>query len=380
MDMEVKKTYKFRIYPSESQISRLENTFSMCRYLYNWNLIEKKSIYENQKISLTAYDLNKKLPELKSNKPHYKSIHSQVLQDVNFRLEDAFDRFFNKQNEYPKFKKKGDWKSIKYPQYNDNIKYDDNGNIIGVFVSKISKNKNDLIKIKYHREIPHEEKIKTMIIKKDGGRWFVCFSIERTIQLELKQNSSSSIGIDLGLDSFIYDSEGDFVDAPQFLRKSELKLKSLQKKFSNCKRYSKKWYNLLKSIQKLHFKIKCQREDFLHKLSNKLLEKFDYICYEDLSIKNMIKNGFSGLRKSIHDAGWGRFIEILKYKSSWLGNQLIGINPAFTSQICSNCGAIVKKSLSIRTHNCDCGLVINRDYNAAINIKTIGMNSLGLCP
>jgi len=137
--MEVKKSYKFRIYPSESQISRLENTFSMCRYLYNWNLTEKKSTYENQKISLSAYDLNKKLPELKANKPHYKSIHSQVLQDVNFRLEDAFNRFFNKQHGYPKFKKKGDWKSIKYPQYNDNIKYDDTGILLEFLYQKYPK-------------------------------------------------------------------------------------------------------------------------------------------------------------------------------------------------------------------------------------------------
>jgi putative transposase len=183
------------------------------------------------------------------------------------------------------------------------------------------------------------------------------------------------------------------------LRQSEKKLKRLQIRLSRAKE-QKDWVRfqkLKKALVKCHYRVKCRRNDFLHKTANDLLAKADLICFEDLKIKNMIlrprpkqdeatgeflPNGASakaGLNKSIADAGWGRFLSILKYKAHGLGKELIAVKPYFTSQKCSGCGEMVKKSLSVRIHKCPhCGLVLNRDHNAAINILTLGLQGQSL--
>jgi putative transposase len=358
----------------------------MCRYLYNWNLVERTNAYTNNKISITYKQQQNALVELKRERPWFKGVHSQVLQDVLHRLDNAFKNFFRrvKKNEvpgYPRFKKKGQWNSITYPQ---NIKRPVDSKI---FISKVG-----LVKVKYHRDLPETAKLKTMTIIKEAGKWFVCFSFEDTITLEPKQTQKPAIGIDMGLIDFYYASDGTQVTVPKFFRKSEKRLKRLQRRFSKVKKYSPKWYKILASIQRCHYKIKCQRKDFLHKNANKLLDKSDIICIENLSIKNMAKrphskikdgkyvpNGASaksGLNKSIFDVGWGMFFEILRYKAVLYSKKVIGVKPHYTSQICSACGRIVKKSLSTRTHCCECGYIANRDYNAALNILRIGMDSL----
>lgn len=167
----------------------------------------------------------------------------------------------------------------------------------------------------------------------------------------------------------------------------------MQRRFSSTEKRSPKWYKLLTSIQKCHYRIKCQRNDFLHKTANNLLNRANVIVHEKLNIKNMsrrpkpkkdedgkyIPNGASwkaGMNKSISDVGWYQFLSMLKYKAIEQGKQVVDVNPRFTSQTCSACGEIVKKSLSVRTHRCSCGFVANRDYNASLNILAIGLDSL----
>ena len=243
------------------------------------------------------------------------------------------------------------------------------------------------------------QRLKPSSIVKEAGKWFVCFSIEQELEIELNQTPTSFLGIDLGLNDFYYDSDGNSIATPKHLRKSEKKLAKLQRKFAKAPKRTTKYLKILRAIRKCHYKIKCQRNDFLHKAANDLLSKADVIVVERLNIKNMTKkqkakkdpdsdgflpNGASakaGLNKSISDAGWGKFLTFLKYKADLLGKQVVSVNPAYTSQICSgvDCGKIVKKSLSVRTHRCPhCGLVLNRDHNAAINILRLGLQSLGL--
>ncbi len=189
-------------------------------------------------------------------------------------MDTAYEGFFNEGKGYPKYKKRGEWKSITYPQY----KVHPDGNQITV--SKIGE-----IKIVYHREIPKEATIKTLTIEKDGGKWFACFSFEIThTHIEHKQDLSKSIGIDAGLIDFYYGSDGSYIKVPHYLRKSEKKLKKLQRKISAAQKRTKKWYKILKALQKSHFKVKCQREDFLHKQANRLLNDFDVIIHENLNI------------------------------------------------------------------------------------------------
>jgi putative transposase len=388
----IRRTYKYRIYPTQSQISNLENQFSMCRHLYNWSLQERIQSYQEEKKSITYNQQSNNLPKLKEEKPWYKSVYSQVLQDTLKRLDKSMKSFFKrvKNNEtpgFPHFKKRGEWNSITYPQYNKRPRD------CQVEVPKVG-----LIKIIYHRQIPLESNIKTLTITKENSKWFVCFSVELqdNPKTEYKLDESTAVGIDLGLIDFLYASDGFHVKAPRFFRKSQEKLARLQRKWSKTEKYSKKWYKLLYAIQKVYFKIRCQRSDFLHKLANILLENYDIICHEDLKTKNMsrrpkpktdeegkyLPNGASaksGLNKSILDASWSQFLFILRYKAESLGKLIIGVPPHYTSQICPQCGNLVKKNLSIRTHVCpECGLIENRDLAASKNILSLGMQTLAL--
>ena len=386
MIIKSKKAYKYRIYPAKSQITNMENQFSMLRYLYNWNLAERIEQYKTGE-KVTYNIQQNSLPHLKKERPWYKSIYSQVLQDCLKRLDKAYQNFFRRAKKggekpgFPKFKKRGQWNSLTYPQYS---KRPD---------SKVSIPKVGDIKIIYHREIPKDATIKTLTITKEGCKWFACFSVELMLDIELKQDLTSSIGIDLGLIDFLYASDCSHVAAPKYFRKLQNKLAKLQRRFSSTEKRSPKWYKLLTSIQKCHYRIKCQRNDFLHKTANNLLNRANVIVHEKLNIKNMsrrpkpkkdedgkyIPNGASwkaGMNKSISDVGWYQFLSMLKYKAIEQGKQVVDVNPRFTSQTCSACGEIVKKSLSVRTHRCSCGFVANRDYNASLNILAIGLDSL----
>lgn len=440
----MKSSFKYRIYPTKSQESKLENTFSMCRHFYNRSLAERITSYQvwkyakeiekvinpdkrkiifsspmgqvfyskekeltalnlltavecvfgihftciwcNVPVKVDYYSQAENLPNLKKERPWYKGVHSQVLQNTLKRLDDAYDGFFNEGKGYAKYKKRGEYSSITYPQY-----------VIRPEKNKITVSKIGEIKIVYHRAIPEEATIKTLTIKKDGGKWFACFSFEiKHTHIEPEQDLSKSIGIDMGLVDFYYASDGSHIEVPRYLRKSEKKLKKLQRKFSGTQKRTKKWYKILKALQKAHFKVKCQREDFLHKQANRLLNNFDVIVHENLNIQGMKRRpkpkqdeegkylpnnagAKGGLNKSISDVSWGKFFNILKYKALIAGKTVIAIDPKYTSQICSGCGNMVNKSLSMRTHICPvCNLVIPRDYNSAIYIKDLGLESLSM--
>lgn len=383
------KSFKYRIYPTKSQISNMENQFSMCRHLYNWCLKERIDSYQKG-TPVYYYTQAMRLPEIKKERPWFKSVHSQVIQQVLKRLDKSYQNFFRriKKGEakagFPKFKKRGQWNSLNYPQYNK------------LPSKEIKVPKVGTIKLKLHRQIPKDSKIKTLIITKDAGKWFACFSIEVPyFNEELKQVPKylPPLGIDMGLIDFIYDSNGNKVSAPKYLRKAEVKLKRLQRRFSKTTKGTKKRAKLLLALQKLHYRIKCKRLDFLHKTANKLLNETNLIIHEDLKVSNMmcrpkpkqdkdgkyLPNGASAksnLNKSIADVGWSAFFQILDYKAFSLGKKRLAVPPYYTSQKCSKCGKLVNKSLSTRTHSCDhCGFTANRDHNAALNILRIGMDT-----
>ena len=220
----MRKSYKYRIYPTTSQISQLENTFSMCRHLYNWNLAERKQIYKETGKSVSYYDQQNALPDLKEERPWFKSIHSQVLQDVLKRLDNSYKSFFRRVKSgekpgFPKFKKRGQWNSITYPQYR-----------MFPLENRIKVPKLGSIKIVYHRLMLESAKIKTLSITKEAGKWFACFSLELDTQCELKHDLNNAVGIDLGLIDFFYPSTGGPVSVPKYLRKSEKHLQKMQRK------------------------------------------------------------------------------------------------------------------------------------------------------
>jgi len=367
----MRKTYQFRIYPGRKQEVVLNRTLTTCRHLYNDSLAERKRKAELNELERTFgiiqwgkpewieyEDQQNALPLTKTS--YQKEVFSQVLQNVLKRVDRSFQNFFRGFG-YPRFQGRNRYNSFTYPQKGFELK---DGKLI---LSKIGN-----IKIIQHREI--EGKIKTCTIKKDIDQWYVSFSceIDEPALAEIK----TEIGIDVGLSSLITLSNGEKIEPPKFLRESEDKLTHEQKRLSRKRLSSKNRKQQAIIVAKVHRRIRNQRKDFAHKLSRELVDTYDRIVFEDLQIKNMVQNHH--LAKSISDAGWYQLMNLTEYKAAYAGKFVEFVNPAGTSQICSSCGNSVQKELSVRVHSCPfCGLVLDRDHNAAINIlSTVGTTGI----
>jgi putative transposase len=362
------KTYKFRIFPSKSQTTKLENTLALCRELYNSALQERRDAWKLNRINITNQDQEKQLPEIKLIRNDLNNVHSQVLQDVLKRVDVSFQNFFRrvktKQGKagYPRFKNKFRYSSFTFKQSGFSL----SGNKLTL--SKIGK-----VKIKLHRQIVG--KIKTLTVSKDScGKWFACFSVETA--KKILEPINQSVGIDVGLKTFCTLSDGVEIDNPRFFRNSEKILATAQRRLSKQIKGSKEHYKKRKIVAKIHNRIKNRRSNFAHQVSSFLVKSYDKIFFEDLNIKGMMKNHC--LAKSIGDVAWNQTVQYTQYKAENAGRTVRTVNPRNTSQICSSCGETVKKDLSERTHHCsNCGLEICRDLNAARNILRIGLDSLG---
>lgn len=371
------KTYKFRIYPSNNQEVKLISTLNTCRWLYNSSLAERKHQAEINKLYsylqlfpfgkpewINYYDQAKNLTLYKTDEQ--KQIYSQVIRDVLKRLDRSFKNFFNGYG-YPRFQGRNRYDSFTYPQKGFSIT--DEGKLK---LSKIGD-----IKLIQHREI--EGKIKTCTIKRDVDHWYVSFSVEMN-DIPCTEMTGKYIGIDVGLKSLITLSDGQQIDPPKFLRQSENKLARQQRNLSRKKKGSNNRNKQRVKVAKLHRKIRNQRQDFTHKISRELVNAYDLIVFEKLQIQNMLKN--HRLAKSISDAGWNQLIQFTRYKAEYAGKVVELVDPKNTTQNCSSCGKKVQKSLSVRTHKCShCGLELDRDVNAAINIlQKVGQGMPELTP
>lgn len=383
----MKRAQRYRIYPTYSQITKIENILSMCRYLYNWCLQERIESYKSDKKTINYYDQQSNLPQLKKERPWFKSVHSQVLQHVLKRLDTAYKNFFRKKIGFPKYKKKGQLTSICYTQFRTLPKD-----------GKVEIPKIGSIKIRYHKQIPSYAKIKTLTLIKEGGKWFVSFSLDLSEKEEIKLKTKRTLGIDLGLNNFVYRSDGQKKEIVETLKLSLKKIDKLHNKLSKVKKRSSRYKKLLFALQKAYYRYKCKKEGFHHKLIDEILKKYDIIFYEDLEVINMTKrpkpikdetgkyleNGAtlkSKLNRCINIASWSSFIQKLKTKAENKGKQAIAVDPKGTTQRCSNCQTKVAKTLKDRMHNCpNCNLRIERDYNSALEILRLGMESLRTNP
>jgi putative transposase len=386
------KTYKFRIYPNKATTEKLQWTLDRCRELYNAALQERKEAWKYAKKSISWVEQCRSLTEIKADvRPEYKEIASHVLQDVILRVEKAYKAFFRriKNGEtpgYPRFQGRNHYDSFTYPDLSNwklEIGEKKKGKLI---LSKVGP-----INVKMHR--PIEGKIKTMTLKREGDEWYVVFSCEVETCKKLPY-TDFAIGLDLGLLHFATDSFGQTIENPRHYRRAEQKLKNAQQALSRKKRRSNRRKKAVQKVTRAHRKIRNQRKDFLHKQSRILVDTFETIVFEDIQPANLSKrprpkqdengkylpNGASkkaGLNKSILDAGWGMFIAMCEYKAASAGTQVLRVDPRNTSQVCSGCG--VKgphKDLSVRTHTCSsCGLVLDRDHNAALNILKRGLDA-----
>ena len=362
----MKRTFRYRLYPTKRQESILVEWLNTCRILYNQSLHERKEAYGRDKSSINYYDQTNALKAGKRGNGYLTAVHSQVLQDVLKRLDKAFKNFFRrvKQGEepgYPRFKSNDRFNSFTFTQSGFKI---EDGKLV---LSKIGA-----IKLKQHRDIPQEGVIKTCTIKRAVDQWSVIFVVALTdIEVE-KKEIKSAVGIDLGLTDIATLSNGDKIDNPKWLRESEKKLAKEQRKLAHKKRGSNNRKKQKAIVATVHRKIKNQRSDFHHKVSKELVSDYDLIVFEDLTIKNMMKNPY--LAKSISDAGWNQLVSFVSYKAAEAGKIRELVNPRRTSQECCICGNIQQMPLSQRIYHClNCGNCIDRDHNAAINILNRGL-------
>jgi len=364
----MRKSFKYRIYPTKSQRSRMERTLDLCRWVYNQTLAYRKNAWEQDNKSVSKFDTYNKLPAWKVEKPELAEVHSQVLQNVQERVDLAFKAFFRRvklgeKPGYPRFKGRGWYDSFTFPQSGFKL-----------VSGKLRLSKIGDIKIKLHR--PIEGKIKRLTIRRTStGKWFACFSVEIDDPPKPPWKDGSMVGIDVGLESFATLSNGEKIDNPRFFRSEEKALAKAQKRLSKCEKGTPERRKALKVVQRIHERIANRRYDFAHQISNQLVSKYGLIAFEDLSITNMLKN--HNLAKSISDAAWRMLVTITSYKAESAGSIVVLVDPRNTSQLCSRCGLKVNKSLSDRVHECpQCGLVMDRDENAAINILRLGLQSL----
>ncbi len=361
------KAYKFRIYPTKSQKRKLEDTLELCRQVYNRTLAYRKDAWEKDGKSVSKYETHQLLPDWKRDRSELKEVFSQVLQECQQRVDLAFQHFFRRVKNgekpgYPRFKGKGRYDSFTYPQMGFKLK---SGKL---YLSKIGD-----VKIKLHRAI--EGKIKRCTVHRyPTGKWFICLTVELP-DPDVPFNDGSVVGVDVGLSSFITMSTGEKIDNPRFFRSEERALAKAQRRLSKCANDTPERRKALKAVHRVHERIANKRSDFAHQLSKTLVDRFGVIAFEDLNIKNMLQN--HRLAKSISDAAWRMLVTTTQNKAVEAGSVVVLVDPRNTSQMCSRCGLKVPKSLSDRVHECpQCGLVMDRDENAAINILRLGLQSL----
>ena len=385
-------SYKYRIYPNQQQTEKLEEVFGFCRFLYNSALEERIRYYRKYKEVLALNDQHKELVKMKSSisyedqakslvkiKPLFSdqvnSIYSQTLQSVLKTLDTAYKNFFRrvklrlKKPGFPRFKGKNKFKSILFPQ----------SDLKSFGVKRLENDKIKVfgipgeIKVKWHRQ--YEGNVKTVAIKKDNDKYYLIVSCDN-VPLKALPKTGKIIAIDLGLKDFITTDDGMKFHHPKPYKTAKEKLAFLNRKLALKKRGSNNREKVKKQISKAYDKISNIRDDFQHKLANKIIKENDVIIIEKLDIASMMEQENNKVDKgNIQDASWGSFAAKLTYKAERAGKKIIGVNPTNTSKMCSDCGNIKESlTLSDRIYDCKiCGFKLDRDHNAALNILRVGL-------
>lgn len=356
------------MYPTRKQEGFVGRIFGAVRWVKN-NMLEFRSrAFRRWKIRISGMGTQTLLKFLKEE-PEYawlNEIPSQSLQVATQELDKAYQGFFNGTTRYPRFKKKNQKQSFTIPQPRIRLR----GNNGWLFIPNFKT----WVPFVYHSEFRGETKSATVMMDHDGT-YHVSFVVKVNARKFNPAKSQTIVGLDLGINHFVVLSDGTKIQAPKPLRSNLALLKRLQRSLSRMVRNSENYKKLRKRIARLHSRIARQREDFLHQLSNRLVDENQVIAIEDLNVKGMLKN--RRLARSIADLGWGKFIAILKYKCLWRGRSLRIISRWFpSSKMCSRCGEVNETlTLKDREWTCPCGAHHDRDINAAINIKNVGRDT-----
>lgn len=361
------KAYKYRIFPTEEQQGLLANIFGQVRFIFNLGLETKITAYAGNKTNIDCFDLIKQVKELKDTEcPWLKEAPSQALQMALRNLDNAYTNFF-KGRGFPKFKNKHGKQSFQLPQ--------------GVFLSEDNKQlfipKLKFVGIDLHREFKGD--IKTVTVSRTvTNKYFVSILVDNKQELPKKKpiTEQSAVGIDLGIKDFAITSDGEKFENKDFFKSTQRQLRVAQRSLSRKQKGSNHYKEQKLVVALLYEKVRNQRQDYLHKISKYLVDNYDTICLEDLSVKNMVKNHC--LARAISDMGWGEFRTMLEYKAEWQGKNISVIGRFEpSSKTCNCCGKINKElTLNDREWTCvGCDTKHDRDVNASINIKNFGLRN-----
>ncbi len=373
--------YTYRIYPSQDQQQIMKEWLETCRRVYNYSLRELKDWIASRKCPVDRCSLQSEyiipadtpfpsyhrqqnnLPKAKKTNPFMSRVHSQVLQTTVRRLHDSWEAMQSLGFGFPRFKKKGQYKSFLFPQFKSNP----------VKNKHIKLPKIGLVPIRLHREIPEGFQVKQVrvLAKARQTQWYVVISIALDIDIPNNPAVGRAIGIDLGLEKFLTTSDGFTVERPKFFKSLQGKLKLLQRRAARKKKRSNNWEKAQLKVARLHQKIANSRKDFHLKTAHLLCDQAQTIFAEDL---NTIGLNRGMLRKDCIDASFGQFLDLLKWVAFKRGCYFQRVDPHRTSQTCPECQATVKKDLSVREHFCpECGYTTHRDHAAAQMVRWRGL-------
>jgi putative transposase len=361
----MRKTFRYRLYPTKRQTNVLRQQLEECRWLYNHFLEVLKTSHEQKHKSPGLYEQHAELTALKAQRPSLANVHSQVLQNVAVRIDLAFKAFFRRVKAgekpgYPRFRGRGRYDSMTFPQVPSGCELRQGF----LRLSKVGA-----VEVLQHRRL--EGQPKTCTIKRSStGKWYACFSCEVKAP-KPPRRSKKQIGIDVGLHSFATLSTGETIDNPRFFGMDEKAVAKAQRRLSTTENGTPERAERRGPFARIHERVAFRRLDFAHQTARKIVNQFGFLAVENLEVNRMAHNRC--LAKSISDAAWSLFFTLLFFKAACAGRTAVKVNPAYTSQDCSRCGHRQKMPLSERRFRCPrCQVVLDRDHNAALNILRIG--------
>jgi putative transposase len=369
-------TYQYRLNPSLAQRFALQRQLDCCRWVYNQALAMRKTAWEQEQKTLSRYDTANLIPQWKAENEWLKDGHAQAMQEALTRLDLAFRAFFRrlktgeKEAGYPRFRGRGRYDSFTYPQAKGNWRFLENRR---VRLSKIGD-----VKIVLHR--PLVGSVKTLTVRRDAvGNWYACFACE--VEAKPLPVNDKVVGVDLGLTTFAYMSDGTKIERQRWMKQDAKDIARLQRKKEAFAKGSQQRRKVIHALCHAYERAANRRKNFAHQESRKLVNTYQFIAFEKLDIQEMQVTGNKVIRRNIADVAWGQFVQFTAYKAANAGRGVALVNPRGTTQICSGCGELVRKDLSVRVHDCPhCGLKLNRDHNAALNILALGLQSMGESP
>lgn len=338
------KTFRYKLQPNKQQRLSLQRTLDTCRDVWNLAL-------EQRKMQRTHWTIQcRELTALKQEFPEYRRVHAHILQNVVKKLQRSFERMREAGAGFPRFKSANRYHSFSF----NNTGFSLSGKYLQL--SKIGN-----VKVRLSREIPGDAVVRSLTVKRTVSGWYACLAVE--VPNRILPVSDLAVGIDVGIENFAALSDGTFLPNPRFYECGQAELRRAQRRVARRTKGSHRRRRAIILLQKVHERIGNRRMDFLHKETTKLVRQFGTIAVENLNVKGLAQGILS---KQVHDASWSMFFNLLRYKAVDAGRRLVGVDCRKTSQTCPTCGAIKKKNLSQRKHECSgCGLVLHRDTAAA---------------